>query len=526
MFNNMKIGMRLGIGFLIILICTTAVTLFAISRMEMLANTTVRLYKHPYTTSNSIGLVELNTVKMHRAMKDIVLSSNNSQIEEYVQEINAIEKDVYKNCEILKGSFLGDKSLIDKSLALFAEWKKIRDQVISLAMAGKKDEAITMHKTKAANLLRDLETTLLAIDTFADNKASSFMEHAEATRKTAVTTVYYLLFFSVVMSVIVLVLFIRSVTVPLQAALTSVKRVASGDLTANISDAEMRTDEFGVLMQAQNTMVSNLSGIIRNLMDYATKLSSSATEIGAATEEMSRGADSQLSQVMKTSSGMAEMAASVQEVSRNARNTSDTAVSAAKMAKDGSLRVNRTVTGISGVNDSLRRLKGRSEKVGKVVQFIGEIAAQTNILALNAAIEAARAGEHGRGFDVVAEEIRRLAQKTTDSTAEIAATIEEIQSETREAVSSMEVSTASAIEAGQSIDDIVEGIVSTTDMIQLISSAAAQQARTSEEIADALQNISGVNKQTAQASREVAKAIQDLSLLAEKLKEVTDKFRV
>ena len=317
----------------------------------------------------------------------------------------------------------------------------------------------------------------------------------------------------------------RKISTPLAELSGKVRDItANGDLRIRLKASSH--DEIGELGKDLNAFMESLAGIMRNFTDYTTKLASSAAEIGATSEEMSRGADSQLNEVIRTSSCMEEMASSVQEVSRNARGTVDSAVSTAKMARVGSQKVKSTVTDICMVNDSLRSLKERSGAVGKVVRLIGEIASQTNILALNAAIEAARAGEHGRGFDVVAEEIRRLAQKTTDSTAEIAATIEQIQIETRDAVISMESSATLAIEAGQSIDDIVEGVISTTDMIQLISSAAAQQAKTSEEISDSLQNISGVNKQTAQASREVARAIQELSLLAEKLKEVTDKFRV
>ena len=398
---------------------------------------------------------------------------------------------------------------------------------MNLAKTGGLGAANKMHTAEAClQGKNDIRKVLDEIKNEENDLLKQREQEAEAIRGGTNAAILFGTLVSFVILILASFFIARSVVKPVTNVVGQLEALSTGGGDLRLRLSETSSDETGDLSRAFNTFMENLSGIIRNLMDYATKLSSSATEIGAATEEMSRGADSQMHQVVKTSSGMAEMAATVQEVSRNAKNTSDTAVSAAKMAKDGSQKVNKTVTGISEVNDSLRRLKGRSEKVGKVVQFIGEIAAQTNILALNAAIEAARAGEHGRGFDVVAEEIRRLAQKTTDSTAEITATVEEIQSEILESVNSMEASTASAVEAGQSIDDIVEGIVSTTDMIQLISSAAAQQARASEEIADALQNISGVNKQTAQASREVAKAIQDLSMLAEKLKEVTDKFRV
>jgi len=311
---------------------------------------------------------------------------------------------------------------------------------------------------------------------------------------------------------------------PLAALSRQAKLLAEGDLRQDISLA--RNDEIGELSQSLGTVIKSWQSMVQKILDGAVKLSTAAAEIAATSEEMSRGADSQMTQILKTSSGMEEMSGSIQEVSRNAQNTSEAAVAASSLASEGSVKVKDTVARIAAVNESIKKLNQRSQEIGKVVQLIGEIAAQTNILSLNAAIEAARAGEHGRGFEVVAEEIRKLAQRTTESTAEIAALIEEIKNENQEAARMMEAGTVMATEAGQTLENIVGGIVSTTDMVQVISSAAAQQARAAEEIAEALQSISGVSKQTVTASRETVKSTQDLSALADQLKEVTGQFRI
>jgi methyl-accepting chemotaxis protein len=522
---KLTIGYKIGAGYAFALALLVIIGIVAYSSVgklvdisKLVTHTNLVLY-HVEELGSGLNSIDANTHGYYIAGEESYLTPYNKAQEAVADSIKDLRKLTEDNPQ--------QQKRLDMIEPLVRKRLDINRNLINLAKTGGLEAAKKMHTAEAC--LQGKNDIRKVIDEIMNEESEILKqrEHeAEAIRGRTNAAILFGTLISFVILILASFFITRSVIKPLAAVVGQLEALSAGGGDLRLRLSADSSDETGDLSRAFNRFMENLSGIIRNLMDYATKLSSSATEIGAATEEMSRGADSQMNQVMKTSSGMAEMAASVQEVSRNARNTSDTAASAAKMAKDGSQKVNRTVSGISGVNDSLRKLKGRSEKVGKVVQFIGEIAAQTNILALNAAIEAARAGEHGRGFDVVAEEIRRLAQKTTDSTAEIAATIEEIQSETREAVNSMEASTASAIEAGQSIDDIVEGIVSTTDMIQLISSASAQQARTSEEIADALQNISGVNKQTAQASREVAKAIQDLSLLAEKLKEVTDKFRV
>jgi methyl-accepting chemotaxis protein len=306
--------------------------------------------------------------------------------------------------------------------------------------------------------------------------------------------------------------------------IAATRQMGEGDLTVQVvADSK---DEIGTLASAFKETARSVREIIKKLIDGTARLSLSSAEIAATIEQISCGAKAQSTQILKTSSAMEEMSSSIQEVSRHAASTSNSAIATSNIAREGFQKVKRTVEGINTSNDTIMKLHRRTQEIGKVVQLIGEIAAQTNILALNAAIEAARAGEHGRGFDVVAEEIRKLAQRTSQSTTEISASIEEIQRETEEAVRIMEASTKMANETGQPLEEILDGITSTADMVRMISSTAAQQAKSAGEIADAFQTIAGVSKQTAQASQESARTTQDLTNLTEQLKEITEKFRV
>jgi methyl-accepting chemotaxis protein len=273
-------------------------------------------------------------------------------------------------------------------------------------------------------------------------------------------------------------------------------------------------------------MIISWRKIVAQLIEGATNLSSSSAEIAASSEQTAQGAESQMEQIVKTSAGMEEMSVSIQEVSENAMATSKEAEDSSLRARESAGKIKESIEGILESGKSIAQLNERVQEVGKVVEIIGGIALQTNILSLNAAIEAARAGEQGKGFEVVAGEIRNLALDTTESTAEIREILEEIQKETGRAVNTIESGTAKTGMVGESLDIILEGLLATTEKVQVISSLAVEQSKTAEEIAESLQKISQVSQDSAGSSIETRNAITELVELAERLKGITDLFKL
>ncbi len=316
----------------------------------------------------------------------------------------------------------------------------------------------------------------------------------------------------------------RSISQPLQQLISTAGQLSTGDLRAR---APVRSeDEVGQVGYAFNSFVESLSDIVGRVVDGSAKLSSGATQISAAANEMSAGAESQTQQAIRTSSAMEEIAATIKEVAHNAQATAQATNAAMLRARDGSGKVQHVLGQLGQANESLQQLRTRSVEIDQLVRLIADIAAQTNILSLNAAIEAAGAGAAGARFDVVAEEIRKLAQRTAESTARIGGTIAQIQEDMQTTAQQVGELAAQAADVDRSLEDIVEGVSSVNDMIANISTSTTQQSKAVEQVAVSLQLITQVSQQTAQAAQETASTIDDLSGLAQQLSLSVTKFKV
>lgn len=330
----------------------------------------------------------------------------------------------------------------------------------------------------------------------------------------------------------------QQIIAPLRLTLSAAARIAKGDLSQDLEIG--RRDEMGMLQRSMQDMTLSLRQLISGISDGVTQIASAAEQLSAVTAQTSVGVTSQKDETDCVATAMNQMTSTVMEVARNAEEASEAARHADQQARDGDKVVNDAIAQIERlaleVNNSTQamgKLKLESDKIGGVLDVIKSVSQQTNLLALNAAIEAARAGEAGRGFAVVADEVRGLAQRTQESTEEIEVLIAALQSGTQQVVMTLDASrtlTDSSVElsrqAGDALGHITRTVSTIQTMNQQIAAAGEEQSSVAEQINRSVLNVRDVSEQTAASSEETAASSIELARLGVQLQEMVGKFRL
>jgi twitching motility protein PilJ len=313
--------------------------------------------------------------------------------------------------------------------------------------------------------------------------------------------------------------------------------LAEGDLTVKATVTE---DITGAIADSVNFAVEALRSLVTTINETAVRVSSAAQETQATAKHLADAANQQAEQITSASAKINEMAVSIDQVSRNSADSAEVAQRSVQIASNGAQIVRQTISGMDSIREQIqetskriKRLGESSQEIGSIVELINDIAEQTNILALNAAIQAASAGEAGRGFAVVADEVQRLAERATGATKRIETLVQTIQSDTVEAVSSMEQTTTQVVngarlaeDAGTALGEIEKVSTNLAGLIQGISNAARQQSAAATNISSTMSSIQQITAQTSVGANQTAESIGNLAQLAQELRRSVADFKL
>lgn len=331
----------------------------------------------------------------------------------------------------------------------------------------------------------------------------------------------------------------RLVVKPVAASAALAQEIANNNLALDDLAVDSM-DEVGESVIALNRMKGNLTKVVSTIAGTAEQLAAGSEEISTSAGQTAQNARTQVDQTLHVATAMQEMSATVQQISEHSQKASLASQAAADAARSGGNVVEEalsTMRGIAGstakVAATVAELGKSSNEIGKIIAVIDDIADQTNLLALNAAIEAARAGEQGLGFAVVANEVKKLAERTAKATQEIAAMIKAIQAETKNAVDAMEygnkevqIGVEKTSASGAALREIIKMSEQVGDMIAQIAAAATEQSATTEEINVSVANISNATKESSAAAEQTSKACEDLSAMAFDLQNLVSQFQL
>jgi len=412
----------------------------------------------------------------------------------------------------------------------------LENEYIPALLAEKQDDAAAVLESKLIPLFAKHREAIDSVVKKATEYASTNEKHAAAVTQARTVLLWSVAAAMSLATIALGWLIARNVSKPVLSMNNAVNDMATGKLSLSTRLDASRKDELGTLASGINNFTDKLASLIASTRDASTQVMQSSGMLQENAAKMADQMESQAARVREIASAMTEMSASAAEVAQQAGEASKAAEGSRGMATEGGKTVAATVDGMHAIEQAVESgtqcvhtLGKRSEAIGQMIQIINDIADQTNLLALNAAIEAARAGEHGRGFAVVADEVRKLADRTQKATAEISQSISQIQNDTRAAVEAMDKGgtqvregVAKAGKAGDDLQRIVSSAGNMTQMVNAIATAAAEQSSTTEEVSRSLEQISTASGETQKAAEESASGIQQVASKATELKRLIE----
>jgi methyl-accepting chemotaxis protein len=539
--GNLKIGVRLGIGFGALILLVFVMAIFSYTEFK-----NIKTQMNQITRSNTpkieatfdISVATQNVVKAITLLVAIEDKDNRTKQLQAIEKERGSYRDALKKLEELENNDDG-KALITKLKESIQTMAAANNKIIEFVSNGKQAEAdkalsdsipLMGLATKSADDIMEYQKKRIGVRT----------KLADSAYASALTGLAVITSISLLIGLTASILMSRSITRPIHDLKEIMRDIAEGegDLTKNMNMTSR--DELGELAKWFDDFMDKMQASMDVIKQTTHQVAAAAVQLHKTAEQIATGSEEVAAQAGTVATAGEEMSATSSDIAQNcsmaaegSRQASAAAVSGAKVVDETIAVMGRIADRVKDTAKTVESLGERSEQIGEIVGTIQDIADQTNLLALNAAIEAARAGEQGRGFAVVADEVRALAERTTKATKEISEMIRVIQNETRNAVSAMEIGVGEVVtgsekaaESGRALESILEQINEVTMQINQVATAAEEQTATTAEISSNMHQITEVVAQTSHGAYESATAANQLSGLAGDLSKIVNQFKV